>query len=590
MEGLKRDGGGKFYGEPNKFTRPAHLSLSSHSATFQGYQEFILTKDAVTVLAVDVALRKTQELLTPFFKPRYLAQRSLVDLRANGGFFSFWARQNGADKVIALDMDDAYLKMMEAARAELGIENIEIVKADVADWHEPADVVLAFALNHWVYSCPSIFCSLDDAVEALAELTNYLLIVEWVDPADPAIDLVHHRDWNQAYAGGPYTPRAFETALACHFARYELIGEVSPTRRLYAAFRTPHEIDFSSPLPLLREKGSVIYGRFQAKHEGVEYWSYIYDDGEVIYKQATRDLAARGAGFLAELGSEHFPRVLSVRSEGMYSVAALEKIRGVPLSDAAAQIASSPGQLHDFINHCLEILKALRRQGILHRDISGQNILVREGKPVLLDFDWAVSLAHPFFTPEGLGRTGQPPDGSYCDVYSMGKVFEQINHGRYPAFDPVIEMMAESNASLRTTDLDTVMVLFAAAAGRPSPDANDPVAHTLLEGIAERNQHLRRLAGEQEQLIRKLGEKQQALVELNGWRERAEAAEEKLEGLRLTVESMVAQAKAKEADWELWLKRHREVDARLGRIERAPVYRLYRALTALVRRFWSIKP
>ena len=56
-----------------------------------------------------------------------------------------------------------------------------------------------------------------------------------------------------------------------------------------------------------------------------------------------------------------------------------------------------------------------------------------------------------------------------------------------------------------------------------------------------------------------------------------------MEGLRVTVESMVAEAKAKDADGELWLKRHRELEERLESIERTLAYRLCGALAALVR-------
>ena len=85
------------------------------------------------------------------------------------------------------------------------------------------------------------------------------------------------------------------------------------------------------------------------------------------------------------------------------------------------------------------------------------------GKPVLTDFMWAVSDERPYFTPDDLGRPGRPPDGSFCDVYSMGKVFEQVNGHRHAAFDPVIDLMTDPDASLRVVNLDVLRILFACA-------------------------------------------------------------------------------------------------------------------------------
>ena len=70
------------------------------------------------------------------------------------------------------------------------------------------------------------------------------------------------------------------------------------------------------------------------------------------------------------------------------------------------------------------------------------------------------------------------------------------------------------------------------------------------------------------------------------WREQAAAVEADRDRWR----EQAAAAKAREAGWESWLKRHRELEERLRSIERATAYRLYRAFTALARRFWTIKP
>jgi serine/threonine protein kinase len=211
-------------------------------------------------------------------------------------------------------------------------------------------------------------------------------------------------------------------------------------------------------------KETIISCRRLATYNGIEYWSCVYDGGDVIYKQATLDLAEREAYFLSRLDSDYFPRVLEVRLEGPWSVIALEKVNGVPLPEAIDQIDTSTRFLA-FAQHCLRLLNKLKQNGVIHRDIRPDNILVRDGKPVLIDFGWAIADTMPYCTPQGvnphwLGGPERPPDGSFCDVYSMGKVLEKVNRGRWPAFDLVIKLMTEPDATLRVTDLNILELLF----------------------------------------------------------------------------------------------------------------------------------
>jgi len=220
----------------------------------------------------------------------------------------------------------------------------------------------------------------------------------------------------------------------------------------------------SCPLPFIKHKDSIISTRFLREKDGVEYWSRVYDVGDKIYKQATLDLAERESFFLSQLNSHYFPRVLGVKPEGDYSVVMLEKIRGLPITKVKSEIGSNPLKLNRFFQNCLDILKELETKGITHRDIRQDNFLARGNKIVLIDFGWAISDTHPYFTPPGLGDSGRPPDGSFCDVYSMGRVFEQVNEKRYREFDLVIDLMTAQQTSMRITDLKTLKTLFAAAA------------------------------------------------------------------------------------------------------------------------------
>jgi hypothetical protein len=146
--------------------------------------------------------------------------------------------QKRAEKAIAVDIDDAYLQMVPEVKTHLEFHDLDIVKANVANQNDPADIVLAAALVHWIYSCTALFGCLDTIVEKLARLTNYMPIVEWIDLEDSNIGFFHHTDWNKDAVSAPYDLSTFEQALTNNFKRYCYLGNISPTRRLYIRFQS----------------------------------------------------------------------------------------------------------------------------------------------------------------------------------------------------------------------------------------------------------------------------------------------------------------------------------------------------------------
>jgi tRNA A-37 threonylcarbamoyl transferase component Bud32 len=297
-----------------------------------------------------------------------------------------------------------------------------------------------------------------------------MLIVEWIDPEDPAIQFFKHLDWNQEVITGAFTLEAFETALEKYFKKYDVLGDISPSRKIYLAFKHTCEIDLSGPLPLLFPKESIISSRLLAKVNGIDYWSRVYDWNDRIYKQATLDLATREGHILQDFSSPYFPRVLSIQDEDQYSVISMEKIQGTGLADASDDICSSSDRFIAFVNHGLNVLDLLADGGIVHRDIRMDNLMVRDGLPVLIDFGWAVSEQMPYFIPPGLGAAERPVDGSFSDVYSLGKVLKNLNKDRFPQFGPVIDLMIQDDQRLRISDVQVIRTLFRIVSGsQPNP-------------------------------------------------------------------------------------------------------------------------
>lgn len=231
----------------------------------------------------------------------------------------------------------------------------------------------------------------------------------------------------------------------------------------------------SKSLPLILPEANLTSCRLLTQHDGADYWCLVYEKDDVLYKQTSFDLAEREARFLSQLESDYFPRFLDVQPAQSHSLITFKKIHRQQLSDAIPPINSSVTELHNFIQDCLNILWHLQARGITHRNISRDTMLVQNGKPVLLDFSWAISDSEPYFAPPGLGGYERPPDGSFSDVHSMGKILEYVNRQHYHAFDRVISLMTMKDAQLRITDLVVLKILFQSALEQVLRTTNDQV-------------------------------------------------------------------------------------------------------------------
>ena len=222
-------------------------------------------------------------------------------------------------------------------------------------------------------------------------------------------------------------------------------------------------IDNSAPLPLILPKETLVSAGLLTHDHDVDYWCLVYEKDSILYKQTSFDLAEREARFLSRFESDYFPRPVDVKSEADYSVISFHKFKGQTLTTALPEINSSVETLYEFIQHCLHILVNLKEKGITHRNIRRDTIWVKDGKPFLLDFGWAISEQQPYFSPAGLGGYERPPDGHFSDVYSMGKVLEYANRRHPRAFDWVISAMTNEEARLRITDLAVLKILLHSA-------------------------------------------------------------------------------------------------------------------------------
>jgi len=123
----------------------------------------------------------------------------------------------------------------------------------------------------------------------------------------------------------------------------------------------------------------------------------------------------------------------------------LEYLAGPSLFDLLEAMPKRRLHVPDAIRAVMHVGAAvhyLHRRGLLYRDLKPANILLREGVPVLVDFDVAVPLhalpgdrlgTAPYMAPEQVrGETLAPA----TDVYGLGVLLFELLTGRWPTEEP----------------------------------------------------------------------------------------------------------------------------------------------------------
>jgi len=124
---------------------------------------------------------------------------------------------------------------------------------------------------------------------------------------------------------------------------------------------------------------------------------------------------------------------------------------GRPLTPAAFAGPAGPDDLIGLAIELAQVIAALHRRGVVHKDVNPANIVVAGPpmRPVLIDYDLATTFAteRPAFThhteiagtlaylaPEQTGRTGWPVD-QRADLYALGATLYELATGTPPFGD-----------------------------------------------------------------------------------------------------------------------------------------------------------
>lgn len=629
----------EIYDDPNRYAEPGKIELGD-VISFYGYQKFYLSDTFIEINPVDKGLVNKKNLTKIIFYSNWIQNKTVLDLGANSAYFCFHSLFRGAKKTTAVEMDPTYVNMLKSAKDFLNIQNFEIVDKNIVEIEEKADLVLAFALIHWIYSCTSDYGSLSQAIKKLADLTNDVLVIEWIDPNDEAIKFFKHTEWNKDIITEEYSKENFEKALSEIFESFEYVGDIKETRQLYFAFKkkeTKNEIEKSytglplqdilaelsengypfvvlkneeiilnsldkfndltidvltseqgkaflknllDEISLKNQNGFLVYQFFIGEHnghklyinlkiisdkeeyfnnevaslflknriklesifvlnndhkilyllynivyyfaagentyiktikelngrsklnldtkklnnigylfnflnenniykieenthitnysfkyinpiqtvvqsrilcwyQGTFYISRIYKylkDGEIIIqKQANRNIIKNEFEILNKLNSDYFPKVYELNEVNNFATFKMEYIEGQTLSELKSlKNVLNLNEIKEFILECFNLLSDLKYNNITHRDISPSNIILRNKKPVLIDFGWAESNEIKSIDAPGLGGNYKPKNGLFSDLYSLGIMLEELI-SEVEEFSELIEFMTNEN-------------------------------------------------------------------------------------------------------------------------------------------------
>ena len=170
--------------------------------------------------------------------------------------------------------------------------------------------------------------------------------------------------------------------------------------------------------------------------KNLEWKSCVYDTGDKIIKEGSDWLIRNEIRFLQKLATSGVvPKILDIKEEEGRALFYMEKIAGTSLNDFFSSKKNyNQRTIKNIASQIVNILKLLKDNNIIHRDLTGNNLLIDSHEKVyVIDFGWAINTTNgnSFPRPQMLTSRYRPPE-MYSDFYTIGAVLTEISDHHLP--------------------------------------------------------------------------------------------------------------------------------------------------------------
>tara|TARA_Y100000310_G_scaffold345755_1_gene469317 strand:- start:5544 stop:6725 length:1182 start_codon:yes stop_codon:yes gene_type:complete len=381
------------YSEPNKFAEPYKLSKEQNVLRVRGYHNYDIFDDRVDIL--DPGNTEKFKMVVPYINK--CNGMSVLDIGSGGGLYSLLARCSGARTITSVEMDKVYADGFQEVVKAIKAKNIEVHNNRITEREYKAEMVIALAMIHWMYSCTELFGSLDKVISYLRSLTNNVLLTEWIAPDDPAVVSFKHTGYNPEVKKAEYSKENFDEAMLANFGKVEYVGDLTQTRGIYLG-----------------------YTHLGVEGHGATSQIFINRKNKVVGKTKIReydfDTHANEVKWLLRVkGCDRFPNIIHNTEATI-----LMSYEGEPLTKKNLP--------KDWRGQCQLILQRLRQNNCSHNDIKPSDLLVKDKTIKLIDFGWATEMDEklPDSFPKDLGIPYRYSEDKTNDAYSLFKSVEDI--------------------------------------------------------------------------------------------------------------------------------------------------------------------
>lgn len=210
------------------------IKLEDTKCSFSGYQTYVVDKAGKVTLG-SAKLNDQWKLLSTLA----LSGTSITDLGCSNGAIGLAMQQKyGFKQVNLLDHDAECVQNLQKCKEWLKpAYSLQTKQFSFgADTLETVDYIVTLSTIHWFYSATTSIGCLETILAELSKRVTKALIIEWVEPTDGAIGILHHTSLNKDIQKKPYTKENFLKGLQANFKSYKKIGNTTATRELYIAY------------------------------------------------------------------------------------------------------------------------------------------------------------------------------------------------------------------------------------------------------------------------------------------------------------------------------------------------------------------